>query len=161
MRKIAIVTALCVMGLGWSAAPASASQLRRTVMERNCENIQVGQTQMSVCVSVNGNNLVFNEDIEALATTPSLWPGFSWKTDYIHLVRINTNGTQTLLKDAGPTGWMSGSNDSFSTAWYKTCTGQNRDYRSIWHGWVRNANGIVSAVQTIRSGVLANFDCGR
>jgi hypothetical protein len=158
-KRVAIVLGIISTVL-LGTVPAQASQVGPLQhFKEVCATVPVPQeADPDVCVSVNGSTVYFKELIEGLARldVPGAFGFYEWQTDYIHLYR-NAN----VVKSAGPTGWMSAGNSSFSTAWFDTCNTQGpNDYRAVWRGRARFIDGSPGSYVKINSGTLQNFFCG-
>jgi hypothetical protein len=129
MRKIVVLTAalMVFMGLGTVAAEAVH---RGTV----CNTLGTGTSvplYKELCVHVNTSDIALGTKVEALVTAANL-SNVDMRIDWIHLYRDGN-----LTKDAGPTGWMSGGNNSFSTGWAGYCGAGQQHFRAVVRAQIR------------------------
>jgi hypothetical protein len=130
LLALAALVALSALSVPATARPIPPRVHRGTV----CNTLGTGTSvplYKELCVHVNTRDITLGTQVEALVTAANL-SNVDMKIDWIHLYRDGT-----LTKDAGPTGWMSGSDNSFSTGWANYCGGGVQDFRAVVRARIR------------------------
>lgn len=146
MIKKFVIAFIAIMTLGVVAVPAAQAKTMgpKTSIETNCKSLDTGSATRQVCVAldidlfdkINGHSWVNG------LSSPVGW---AWRTDYVHMIMDGV-----LVKQAGPTGWMVGTDDSFDTPRW-SCQINRGNYKAVWRGRVRSPNGNLSPWTVINS----------
>ena len=130
VRKLVALTLGVLTLMTLMASPAKAEHFGK-----RCDDVGLwrgGQYRSiaDMCVMVNKRDFDFGK-VEALADVGNEDPGaywgtIEWRWDWVHIYKDGN-----FVEGVGPTGWMTGSNDSFSTDWIQCGNFQSHTFRAV------------------------------
>ena len=161
-RKVIAAAIGLLVGMTLLASPAQAAHFGTTCAVSS----SIGQRIARMCIIINRkSDLNINNQTEALSSVQdrnqdNYWESIQWQWDWIHLYR---NGN--LVRSEGPTGWLSGYNDSYSTNWYTCSNSTAATYRAVarwrFRAWDNTGHDgpFYSTWTTLSTDTLSFNDC--